>query len=81
MKKLTIGVLGIFVYSAVLGADGYSESDRDLIAGKDFPFPTEDEAEIPEADTSQGEAQNAKPKGKAEKEYIPEVENDDNGGY
>ena len=82
MKKMTIGVLGIFVYSAVLNADGYSESDRNLISGKDFPFPSGDEeAEMPEEDTSQDKGQNTKPAGKAEKEYIPEVENDDDGGY
>ncbi len=76
-----IGVLGIFVYSAVLNADGYSESDRSLMAGKDFPFPSGDEGEMPETDTSQDEDQNAKPKGKADMEYVPETENHDDGSY
>jgi hypothetical protein len=81
MKKIAIGVLGIFVYSAMLNADGYSESDRSLMAGKDFPFPSGDEGEMPETDTSRDDEQNGKPNGEADQENVPETENDDEGSY
>lgn len=85
MKKISTGLLGIFIFSSALNADGFSESDK-LIGGKDFPFPTEDEAQMPE-DTSidnsdgwdQGQQSKNKARGKAEKKYVPEVENDGDG--
>ena len=87
MKKVSIGLLGILLCSAALNADAYSEPDN-LIAEKDIPFPTGEEAALPEDDTlddssgwgqSQNSVNNGKTGGKSEKEYVPEFENDDDG--
>jgi hypothetical protein len=93
MKKINIGILGVLLVSATLNADGRVESDM-LIAGKDFPFPSggDEEAQMPEDiptprenSSSNGWEQwgqrqsKIKSGGRTEKEYFPEVEDED--GY
>lgn len=91
MKKNYIGLLGILFVSAALSADGYGQSDG-LIAGKDFPFPSggDEEAQMPEDIPAENSSPNGweqwgqrqskmKSSGRSEKEYVPEVENEDDG--
>lgn len=42
MKKLC---MGLFALTAALSADGFDPLDESLIAGKDFPFPPNEEAD------------------------------------
>jgi hypothetical protein len=85
MRKLCVGLFGILACATSINADGFSESDRGLIAGKDNPFPP-DESTLPEADDSTGsDDTNGSPQsapqqsnGRSEKDYVPESEDDDN---
>jgi hypothetical protein len=58
MKKMCIGLFGMLACATMINADGFSESDRELIGAKDFPFPPGDSQEgaIPEADESEAPA-------------------------
>ena len=50
MKKLC---MGLFALTAALSADGFDPLDESLIAGKDFPFPPNEEADAtPDDDSS-----------------------------
>ncbi len=53
MKNLCLFAL---ICAASLNADGFSELDQDLIAGKDFPFPPGEEADMPQADEDDNNA-------------------------
>jgi hypothetical protein len=91
MRKMCIGLLGMLACATSIHADGFSESDREWIAAKDFPFPSgsSPEGEIPEADEptaptapsedgSYSEDSSSNPpqeSEKSEKEYVPEVQN------
>jgi hypothetical protein len=81
MRKLCIGLLGILACAVSANADGFSESDRSLIAGKDNPFPP-DESVLPEADNSTNsnngnDSSSEDQSKKSEKEYVPEAQDDD----
>lgn len=39
MKKLCARLCGMLVCTTMINADEFSESDRELIGAKDFPFP------------------------------------------
>jgi hypothetical protein len=47
VKKMWIGLVGVWTFTAALNADGFDESERGLIAGKDVPFPPS-ESVLPE---------------------------------
>jgi hypothetical protein len=54
MKKMCIGLFGISICITTLNADGFHESDRELVGAKDFPFPPGQEGNLPEADDTSG---------------------------
>ena len=84
-----MGILGVLLASATLSADGHVELDG-LIAEKDFPFPSggDEEAQMPEEASIESPSSNGweqwgqrqskiKSSRRAEKEYVPEVEDED----
>ncbi|MBS0605086.1 MAG: hypothetical protein JSS60_08665 [Verrucomicrobia bacterium] len=78
MRKLSISLFGIIACAATpLCADGFSASDRALLAGKDpgtLDFPGS-EASLPEADMTDDATPNTTPApgGKTERPFSPEV--------
>jgi hypothetical protein len=69
MRKKWLGLISLLTCTITLVADGYSASDQEFFAGKDFPFPP-DESALPQ---NAPDDENMPSSGQSEKEIKPEV--------